>query len=475
MALVVGVDCSTQATKALVVDTETGRTVASGRATHTVTGSDGARETHPAVWWDALAEALEQTGRAGEVAAIAIGGQQHGLVVSDANDEPLRASMLWNDTRSAPQAEELTAALGGPEAWAAGPGSVPVAAYTVTKWAWLRANEPAVAAAAASVRLPHDWLTTRMSGAAVTDRGDASGSGWYSTAAEAYDPAVLSLPAVDLDPSLLPRVAAPTEVVGTITSAAASALGLPTSAVVAPGTGDNMAAAMGLGVEPGVPVLSLGTSGTVYAVSDRRPGDPSGTVSGFADATGRYLPLACTLNCTLAVDRVATWLGIDRNAVADRTAVTMLPYLDGERTPNLPNASGAMLGLRHDTEPGEILLAAYQGAAASLVDAMDAIAEQSGGLDPDAPLVLIGGGAQGTAWRQVIGQLTGRRLLVPAADELVALGAAVQAAAALEQADPLAVAARWKTQSGEELAPIDHDPSPMARIRAVAGSLFGAG
>ena len=475
MALVVGVDCSTQATKALVVDTETGRTVASGRATHTVTGTDGARETHPTVWWDALAEALEQTGRAGEVAAIAIGGQQHGLVVSDANDEPLRASMLWNDTRSAPQAEELTAALGGPEAWAAGPGSVPVAAYTVTKWAWLRANEPAVAAAAASVRLPHDWLTTRMSGAAVTDRGDASGSGWYSTAAEAYDPAVLSLPAVDLDPSLLPRVAAPTEVVGTITSAAASALGLPTSAVVAPGTGDNMAAAMGLGVEPGVPVLSLGTSGTVYAVSDRRPGDPSGTVSGFADATGRYLPLACTLNCTLAVDRVATWLGIDRNAVADRTDVTMLPYLDGERTPNLPNASGAMLGLRHDTEPGEIHLAAYQGAAASLVDAMDAIAEQSGGLDPDAPLVLIGGGAQGTAWRQVIGQLTGRRLLVPAADELVALGAAVQAAAALEQADPLAVAARWKTQSGEELAPIDHDPSPMARIRAVAGSLFGAG
>ncbi|AXV05353.1 Xylulose kinase [Euzebya pacifica] len=475
MALVVGVDCSTQATKALVVDTETGRTVASGRATHTVTGTDGARETHPTVWWDALAEALEQTGRAGEVAAIAIGGQQHGLVVSDASDEPLRASMLWNDTRSAPQAEELTAALGGPEAWAAGPGSVPVAAYTVTKWAWLRANEPAVAAAAASVRLPHDWLTTRMSGAAVTDRGDASGSGWYSTAAEAYDPAVLSLPAVDLDPSLLPRVAAPTEVVGTITSAAASALGLPTSAVVAPGTGDNMAAAMGLGVEPGVPVLSLGTSGTVYAVSDRRPGDPSGTVSGFADATGRYLPLACTLNCTLAVDRVATWLGIDRNAVADRTDVTMLPYLDGERTPNLPNASGAMLGLRHDTEPGEILLAAYQGAAASLVDAMDAIAEQSGGLDPDAPLVLIGGGAQGTAWRQVIGQLTGRRLLVPAADELVALGAAVQAAAALEQVDPLAVAARWKTQAGEELAPIDHDPSSMARIRAVAGSLFGAG
>ena len=137
MALVVGVDCSTQATKALVVDTETGRTVASGRATHTVTGTDGARETHPTVWWDALAEALEQTGRAGEVAAIAIGGQQHGLVVSDASDEPLRASMLWNDTRSAPQAEELTAALGGPEAWAAGPGSVPVAAYTVTKWAWL--------------------------------------------------------------------------------------------------------------------------------------------------------------------------------------------------------------------------------------------------------------------------------------------------------------------------------------------------
>lgn len=472
MALVAGVDCSTQSTKVLIVDIEDGTVVGEGRASHDVTGVDGARETDPQVWWDALATALRQTGRAGDVRAVAVGGQQHGLVVSDRHGTPLRPAVLWNDTRSAPQADALVRALDGAQAWAELTGSVPVAAYTVSKWAWLREAEPDVAASAASVRLPHDWLTSRMTGTAVTDRGDASGTGWWSSAAQDYAPEVLDLPAVALDRSLLPRVAGATEQVGTVTAAAAGQLGLPPGTVVAPGTGDNMAAAMGLGVGQGVPVVSLGTSGTAYVVSDRRPADPSGTVSGFADATGRWLPLACTLNCTQAVDRIAEWLGVDREAVAEDTHVVVLPFLDGERTPNLPRASGTVVGLRHDTSPGEILLAAYQGAVASLVAAMDALHVQSGGLRDDAPVVLIGGGARGTAWRRVVARMTGRPLLVPAAQELVALGAAVQAAATLEGTSPQVVARRWDTLAGELLDPVPHDPAVVDRVRAVTATVW---
>lgn len=463
-SLVAGVDCSTQSTKVLVVDADDGTVVATGRAEHEVTGSGGARETHPRVWEEALASALAGTGRAREVAALAIGGQQHGLVVRDVAGEPLRPAVLWNDLRSAPDAAALVAALGGPAAWAQRTGSVPVASFTVSKWAWLRRVQPSVAAATASVRLPHDHLTERLTEVPATDRGDASGTCWWSPASEGYDEGILALPAVDLDLALLPRVLGPRDVAGEVTAAAAAAYGLRPGAVVGPGTGDNMAAALGLGLDPGTAVLSLGTSGVVYAASAVPPVDPTGTVAGFADAAGGFLPLACTLNCTLAVDRVAAWLGVDREAVAPRTEVTLLPYLDGERTPNLPAATGTLVGLRHDTTAGEILRAAYEGAAASLLQALDLVAEQAGGIPADAPLVLIGGGAAGAAWRDVVATLSGRPLLVPDATELVALGAAVQAAAILRGEDPLAVAAGWHTRAGTMIAPRERDPAPLERV-----------
>ena len=461
--LVAGVDCSTQATKVLLVDAATGAVVATGRAPHEVHGSDGARETHPRVWEHALRDALASTGRAGDVAAIAIGGQQHGLVVRDRAGEPLRPALLWNDVRSAPDAAALVEALGA-DAWAERTGSVPVASYTVSKWAWLRRTEPATAAATASVRLPHDHLTELLCGEAVTDRGDTSGTCWWSPATGAYDDAILGLQAVRLDPALLPRVLGPREAAGPVTSLAEKAFGLPKGAVVAPGTGDNMAAALGLGLGPGTPVLSLGTSGVVSAVSQRRIADPTGIVAGFADATGRFLPLACTLNCTLAVDRIAAWLHLGRDAVTPSTEVVVLPYLDGERTPNLPDASGTIVGLRHDTEPGAILRAAYEGAVASLLQALDLVAQHSGGLPDDAPLVLIGGGAKGAAWRDVAGALSGRALQVPDAEELVAIGAAVQAAAVLDGEDPVAVARRWNTRAGTTLDPRPRDDAALARI-----------
>jgi xylulokinase len=462
--LVAGVDCSTQATKVLVVDADAGSVDASGRASHEVTGSGGARETDPEIWWEALGAALAQTGKADELAAISVAGQQHGLVVTDAAGRSLRPAILWNDTRSAPEAADLTAALGGPAEWAERIGLVPVPSFTATRWAWLRANEPEAAAAARAVRLPHDFLTERLSGRAATDRGDASGTAWWSTRDERYSDEVLDL--IQLDPALLAEVLGPAEPAGEVSESAAEALGLRAGALVGPGTGDNMGAALGLGAAPGQPVVSLGTSGTAYAVMDERTVDPSGTVAGFADASGRFLPLAATLNATLAVDRVAGWLGIDREAAAERTNVVVLPYLDGERTPNLPHAAGMIAGLRHATTREEILLAAYEGAAASLIEALQELARLGSGLDPEAPLILIGGGARGAVWQRTVARLSSRRVQVPEADELVALGAAAQATACLSGEHPEEVARRWGTSEGAEVEPpAERDTETLARIR----------
>ncbi|MGW6547588.1 xylulokinase [Streptomyces massasporeus] len=459
--LVVGVDSSTQSTKALVVDASTGRVVASGQAPHTVTSGAG-RESDPRQWWDALCEALRQCGEAAhEAAAVSVGGQQHGLVTLDGRGEPVRPALLWNDVRSAPQASRLTEELGGAKFWAERTGSVPAASFTVTKWAWLAEHEPEAVRATKAVRLPHDYLTERLTGQGTTDRGDVSGTGWWASGREAYDEEILAH--VGLDPALLPRVVRPGEVAGTVRDG--HDLPFSRGTLVAPGTGDNAAAALGLGVRPGVPVMSLGTSGTVYAVSRHRPADPSGTVAGFADARGDWLPLACTLNCTLAVDRVAALLGLDREAVEPGTAVTLLPYLDGERTPNLPNASGLLHGLRHDTTGGQLLQAAYDGAVHSLLGALDLVLDED--ADRSEPLLLIGGGARGAAWQQTVRRLSGRPVQVPEARELVALGAAAQAAGLLTGEDPAAVARRWDTAAGPVLDAVERDEETLARIAGV--------
>lgn len=457
--LVVGVDSSTQSTKALVVDAATGAVIARGQAPHTVSGGAG-KESDPRQWWQALGEALAQCGDAArQASAVSVGGQQHGLVTLDAAGAPVRPAMLWNDVRPAPQSERLIAERGGAAAWADRVGSVPGPAFTVAKWAWLKANEPAAAAATAAVRLPHDYLTERLTGEAVTDRGDASGTGWWASSTESYDAEILAH--VGLDPGLLPRVALPGEAAGTVH---AGHLPLPKGALVAAGTGDNMAAALGLGLRPGRPVLSLGTSGTVSAVSAHRPTDPTGTVAGFADARGDWLPLACTLNCTLAVDRVAALLGRDRESVEDGGEVVMLPFLDGERTPNLPGASGLVHGLRHDTTGGQLLQAAYDGAVFTLLQALDRVLDADAA--PDAPLLLIGGGARGRAWRETVRRLSGRPVVVPEAQELVALGAAAQAAGLLLEEDPAAVARRWGTARGAEYEARPRDEAAWERLTA---------
>ncbi|MEU4131349.1 xylulokinase [Streptomyces wuyuanensis] len=485
--VVIGVDSSTQSTKAAVIDAESGRPLAVGRSPHTVTGGGGARETDPEVWWGALCEAvasaLDEAGApASAVTAIAVAGQQHGLVTLDAAGRPLRPALLWNDTRSAPQATALVRALGGADAWLARTGSVPVASMTATKWQWLRENEPETADAAAAVRLAHDFLTERLAGTAVTDPGDASGTCWYSTATGAYDPELLAL--VGLDPALLPVVAASgAERIGSLTRPAAEALGLPEGIAVAAGTGDNMAAAVGLGLGgAGLldhPVVSLGTSGTVFAATRTRPSSPA--LAGFATTDGGHLPLACTLNCTLAVDKVAALLGLDREDAEPGGEAVLLPYLDGERTPDLPHASGLLTGLRHTTTPRQLLGAAYEGAVFTVLRALDELPLGDGdgeARDPGAharPLTLIGGGARGRFWVDTVRRLSGRAVLVPRSEELVALGAAALAAGAASGRDPVAVATEWGTGRGRELPAVPRDEAAWRRIEDVLGDVTGRG
>ena len=285
MSLVAGVDCSTQSTKVVVCDADTGEVVREGRADH-----PDVTEVDARVWWQAWEQA--SAGLLDGVAAISVAGQQHGMVLVDESGTPVRDALLWNDNRSAPQAAALIDELGGPHAWADATGSVPVASFTVTKLRWVADHESDVADRAQGVLLPHDWVTHQLRGGAgepTTDRGDASGTGYWSAADDAYRPDLLRT-AFGRDLAV-PRVAAPHEAVGET----------PEGIVLAPGTGDNMGAALGLDLEPGDVVVSLGTSGTVFAVSDRPTSDATGIVAGFADATGRFLPLVCTLNAARVI------------------------------------------------------------------------------------------------------------------------------------------------------------------------------
>lgn len=465
--LVAGVDCSTQRTKVIVVDPDEGQLAASGSAAHTVHRDGPRSESDPQGWLHALGDALATTGRASEIASIAIAAQQLGLVVLDSAGRPLRRAILWDDTRSAREARELEEALGGAQAWVKRVGSLPKPGLTVASWAWLRRHEPHVAEQVATVRLPHDYLTERLTGMGVTDRGDASGTGWWSVRHNDYAPEVLDLPLIGLGIEQLPVVLGPDTAAGETNRAAADAIGLCAGTLVAGGTGDNMAAALALAVEPGQPVLSLGTSGTLYVRSSVPAADPTGRIFAHASASGDHLPLACTLNATTAVDRVAELLGTHRDDVPQRTNVVVMPYFGGERLPDYPNATGTITGLDHATTRGEILLATYEGVAASLLEALDVLAEQSSGIPADAPITLIGGGARGRVWRRTIQRFSGRALQVPEMSELVAWGAAAQAAAVLDGTDAVSVARRWRVARGTFLPPVPIDESQLARIAAV--------
>ena len=452
MPLVLGVDASTQSTKIEVRDADSGELVVRRHAPHPPT-TPPRSEQDPNAWWHALGVTIGAArAAANDVAAVAVAGQQHGMVVLDADDRVIRPAKLWNDTESAPDAEWLVRKL-SEAAWAEACGSVPVAAFTITKLSWLHRSEPDAWARIARVCLPHDWLTWKLTGAFVTDRGDASGTGYFSAARDEYALDLLAIVDGNADwEARLPRVLQPIERAGTTTE-----LGL--DAIVAPGTGDNMAAALALALRPGDVAISLGTSGTVYTVSDAPTADPTGAVAGFADATGRFLPLVCTLNATKVTDSMARWLGVDLSGLDELAldaapgsgGVVVLPYFDGERTPNRPGASGEISGLRTATTREQLARAAVEGVVCGLLDDLDALT--TAGANPGGDIVLIGGGARSLAYQQVVADLSGRRVIVPDATELVAAGACVQAAATLRSCNPVDVAAEWKLARGATVEP----------------------
>jgi xylulokinase len=427
--LVAGVDSSTQSTKVLLCEAADGTIVAQASAPH-----PGGTECPPQAWQDALAKAGD--GLLTRAAAVGVAGQQHGMVVLDENAEVIRPALLWNDLRSAAEAAALVEER-GPRWWAERTGSVPNASFTVTKLRWLAGHEPDHAARTDRVMLPHDWLTWRllagpaMAGEPVTDRGDASGTGYFSPADGTWLPEVAA-GAVGHQVRL-PRLARPGEAVGETGWGAA----------VSAGTGDNMAAALGLGLAPGEIAVSVGTSGTAYAVTTVASADPSGAIAGFADATGRFLPLVCTINAALVLDSVATLLGTDSGGLSARAlaaapgagGITLLPYFDGERTPVRPGATGVLHGLTtRNATPENLARAAVEAVLASLAEVASLLCGD--GAQPERVL-LIGGAARSEAVRAAAPGIFGAPVDVPEPEEYVALGAARQAAWALAgTADP---------------------------------------
>lgn len=451
MALVAGVDSSTQSVKIVVCDADTGEVVRTARAPH----PDGTA-VPAAAWWDAYQQAASSPGLLDGVEALAVGGQQHGMVTLDERSEPVRDALLWNDNRSAPDALDLIADLNGPQAWADAVGSVPVASMTVAKIRWLARAEPELAARTASVVLPHDWLTWQIGGRSfppVTDRGDASGTCYFDATENTYrDDLVRMAIGHDLE---LPRVARPDEMVGHT----------PSGIAIAAGTGDNMAAGLGLGVTEGEAVVSLGTSGTAFTRSSTQTHEGTGTVAGFADATGEFLPLVCTLNGARNLVAAARVLGVSLDefsalalsAPAGSEGVTFLPYLEGERTPPLPDARGQLLGLTlSNLKPENIARATIEGVLWSLAYGVQVLREQTGDI---SRITLTGGASQSTAVRQIANAVFGLPIVVTDTFEAVAVGAAKQAAWALSGTLPT-----WQVPVISEQHPTDSDVAAATEI-----------
>lgn len=446
--LVAGIDSSTQSCKVVLVDAADGRIVQQAAAPH----PDGT-EVDPAAWWEALQ--LAGTGLLDRAAAIGVGGQQHGMVALSDDGAVVRPALLWNDLRSAPQAAEITEFLGGPAACAAAIGSVPTGSFTVTKLRWMAEHEPQNATRTAAVLLPHDYLTHLLGGRAAmtTDHGDASGTGYYSPAERGWRPDLASWALGGVEPAL-PRIAAPSEVVGVTASGAA----------LSAGTGDNMAAALGLGIGPGDVVVSIGTSGVALAQSSTPSADPTGGVSGFADAAGAYLPLSCTINAARILTMTAELLGADLDtfgelalsAPAGANGTVFLPYLDGERTPNRPTATGVMRGLTSRTSRADLARAAVEALLCSLADAIDAL-----GARPRR-VIVIGGAARNRAVRELAPAVWGLDVDFAEPGEYVALGAARQAAWALSGA---AEPPDWPPPACETFTA---DPTPVVREQYAA-------
>ena len=437
---VAGVDSSTQSCKVVICDPASGRIIREGRASH----PEGS-EVAPQAWWDAFLEAVRAAGGFDDVRALSVGGQQHGMVCLDSQGEVIRPALLWNDTRSAGAAEELTCERGdgdrerGARWWAQATGLVPVASFTVTKLRWLKDNEPENARKIAAVCLPHDWLSWKIRGGfeavglegLCTDRSDASGTGYMDRADAVYRREILAqalrISLEEAEGIILPKICEPMEAMGC--GDLAQGWG---EIAIGPGCGDNAGAALGVGLGVGQALLSLGTSGVVAVVSETPVEDPSGQVAGFADASGHWLPLACTLNASRILDAVGAMSGLSYEeldeaalSVPDAGGLRLVPYFEGERTPNLPDATARLEGmtLKNSTR-AHLARAGVEGLLSHMRFALECVRELG---VPIEKVLVVGGGARSRAVQSLAAEFLGVPVEFPEAAEYVALGAARQA------------------------------------------------
>ncbi|KAB5605425.1 FGGY family carbohydrate kinase [Bifidobacterium jacchi] len=462
--LVAGVDTSTSATKVVVVDAVTGETLRFGSAPHPEGTS-----VDPAAWWRAFLDAARLAGGLDDVSAISVGGQQQGMVLLGADGRPVRRAILWSDVRSAPQAEELTRMLGaldfadaaelgavepgdiesddviarGRLRWLRAVGSALVPSLIITKLRWVLEHESDNARRTAAVCLPHDWLSWRIAGndpdagrfdlhALFTDRSEAAGTGYFDTTANVYRPRLLDMGFGRHD-VILPRVLGPREWTLKADPAIAGSK-VEGGCLIGPGGGDNAIAALGLDMGVGDVSVSVGTSGVVAAVAERRACDPSGCTNGFADATGRFLPALGMFNSSRILDAGRELLNVDyaafdELALAARPGaggVTLIPYFEGERVPPRPDDTARLLGLTLANAHRENIARAFvEGLLCNLNDSLRLIA--SLGV-PVERVLLIGGGSRSEAVRNIAPEVFGLDVALPEPGEYVALGAARQAA-----------------------------------------------
>lgn len=437
MSVIVGLDVGTQGVKLVALDLDSRRVVATqGHPLQLIAKEDGSREQHAQWWIDAIEACFGQLDAAlrRRVLAIGVSGQQHGFVPLDADGNVLAPAKLWCDTSTHRECGEIMAAAGGAGRCIELAGNAILAGYTASKLPWTRRHRPEAYSRLATILLPHDYVNFWLTGERWMEFGDASGTGWLDVRTRRWSAPLLAATDPDRDLGrLLPPLLAPQESVP-IAPSIARALDLPARTRVSVGGGDNMMAAIGTGnVANGVLSMSLGTSGTLFACADRPIVDPRGGWAAFCSSSGGWLPLICTMNCTVATEQVARMLGFearDGDAVVAGTrpgadGLTMLPFFNGERTPDLPNARASLQGLDlGNFTRGNAYRAAMEGATYALRNGFDAL--RQAGLSFDS-IRLTGGGSRSAAWRQMVADVFEVPVEVPAEPEGAALGAALQA------------------------------------------------
>ncbi|MCC6415004.1 MAG: xylulokinase [Opitutaceae bacterium] len=439
MSLYIGIDSGTQSTKAIVLDLAERKVIAEARAPHAlITGlPPGHMEQHPRDWIEALDNTLAAVLAkvdAKRVRGIGVSGQQHGFVPLDANGEVIRPAKLWCDTSTTKECELLTRKLGGAKAVIRRAGLPFLPGYTAPKILWLKRHEPANYRKLRQVLLPHDYLNFYLTGNYAMEHGDASGSALMDVRKRIWSKAVINA----IDPNLadwLPPLRASSGIVGPLRPAVAAKLGLAPDVIVSAGGGDNMMGAIGTGnVKPGVVTASFGTSGTIYAFAEKPVVDTQGEIAAFCDSTGGWLPLLCTMNVTTVTERMRALFGQEHAAFdtavsaapAGASGLVLLPYLAGERTPNVPDGTGVLFGMTAENlNPAQLARAAMEGVTMGMNHGLNRLAAL--GVKPKE-IRVTGGGAKSPVWRQIMADVFGVPVVAMVEDEGAALGGAIQAA-----------------------------------------------